>query len=169
MVRRKIDGSKAGYRSSMGREHLGGNKLRRRGERGKGRRGGRERREKRGSGGRRGEKEERRQGEKGGERERREKGGEERGGEERRGEREKTEWVDVYIWAHILFKPLGPTHREVGYEANAIQTLSAALCCQTMRQQSTAPDTSSQLLSTDAGGCVLARIHCTQFTRSLCP
>lgn len=87
MVRRKIDGSKAGYRSSMGREHLGGNKLRRRGERGKGRRGGRERREKRGSGGRRGEKEERRQGEKGGERERREKGGEERGGEERRRER----------------------------------------------------------------------------------
>ena len=27
MVRREIDGSKAGYWSSMGREHLGGNKL----------------------------------------------------------------------------------------------------------------------------------------------
>ena len=36
MVRRKIDGSKAGYRSSVGREHLGGNKLKRRGEREKG-------------------------------------------------------------------------------------------------------------------------------------
>ena len=42
MVRRKIDGSKAGYRSSMGREHLGGNKLKRRGEREKGEEEGRE-------------------------------------------------------------------------------------------------------------------------------
>lgn len=113
MVRRKIDGSKAGYRSSMGREHLGGNKLRRRGERGKGRRGGRERREKRGSGGRRGEKEERRQGEKGGERERREKGGEERGGEERRGERERRQNGWMYIYGHTFYLNLlvPPTER----------------------------------------------------------
>lgn len=86
MVRRKIDGSKAGYRSSMGREHLGGNKLRRRGERGKGRRGGRERREKRGSGGRR---------------------------EERRGERGRRQNGWMYIYGHTFYLNLlvPPTER----------------------------------------------------------
>ena len=109
MVRRKIDGSKAGYRSSMGREYLGGNKLKRRGERGKGEE--REWREER----REGEEERRREREEGEEEEGREgrregvEGVERKGekGEERRG---RQKWVHVYIWAHILLL-VPPTER----------------------------------------------------------
>ena len=91
MVRREIDGSKAGYWSSMGREHLGSNKLK-----GGERRGG--------EGGE--EREERREGEKGGEErggrgERKGRKGKERG-EGRRGEEIR---VHVHVYIGHTFHP----------------------------------------------------------------